>query len=54
MATGTLQGHVDWLSDDDTMETMTGPPSVNEGAGEALVGTFADAAAAAAAAAAAG
>ncbi|KAH6645171.1 late endosomal/lysosomal adaptor and MAPK and MTOR activator-domain-containing protein [Truncatella angustata] len=36
-------GHVDWLSDDDTMDTPTGPPSVKEGAGEPLVGTFADA-----------
>lgn len=53
IAGGTTLGHLDWLSDDDTMEIRTGPPSVKEGGGEPLVGTFADAAAAAAAAAAA-
>ncbi|KAI0129885.1 hypothetical protein BJ170DRAFT_291157 [Xylariales sp. AK1849] len=43
---GTLQGQVDWTSDDDTMEMQGKPPSVEEGAGEPLLGTFADAAAA--------
>lgn len=42
-----LQGHVDWSSDDDTLELQGKPPSVKEGKGEPLVGTFADAAAAA-------
>lgn len=37
----TAQGQVDWLSDDDTMEIQLDPPTVK--AGEALVGTFADA-----------
>lgn len=44
-AGGATLGHVDWMSDDDTMEIKTGPPSVKEGGGEPLVGTFADAAA---------
>jgi hypothetical protein len=43
----TLQCHVDWSSDDDTLELQGKPPSVKEGKGEPLVGTFADAAAAA-------
>ncbi|KAI1841837.1 hypothetical protein JX266_011915, partial [Neoarthrinium moseri] len=45
LSTATLQGHVDWLSDDDTVEMQGKAPSVKEGAGEPLVGTFADAAA---------
>jgi hypothetical protein len=43
---GAVQGHVDWLSDDDTMEMQGDSPSIKEGAGEPLVGTFADATAA--------
>ncbi|KAH8649167.1 late endosomal/lysosomal adaptor and MAPK and MTOR activator-domain-containing protein [Xylariales sp. PMI_506] len=43
---GTVQGHVDWLSDEESVEMQGNPPSVKEGAGEPLVGTFADAAAA--------
>ncbi|KAK6080525.1 hypothetical protein SCUP234_05071 [Seiridium cupressi] len=45
ISAGTGLGHVDWLSDDDTMEMQTDPPSVKDGGGEPLVGTFADAAA---------
>ncbi|KAK8062169.1 hypothetical protein PG997_014266 [Apiospora hydei] len=44
---GTVQGHLDWTSDDDLPELQGHAPSIKDGVGKPLVGTFSDAAAAA-------
>lgn len=43
---GNVYGQMDWLSDDEVADMQASAPSIKEGAGQPLVGTFADAAAA--------
>ncbi|KAK8116476.1 uncharacterized protein PG998_004757 [Apiospora kogelbergensis] len=44
---GAMQGQLDWTSDDDLPELQGQAPSIKDGVGKPLVGTFSDAAAAA-------
>lgn len=41
---GNVYGQMDWLSDDESADMQASAPSIKEGAGQPLVGTFADAA----------